>query len=152
GRAPGGEPLDELLAQTSDDLAAAPVVEREQQDDQAAGGHAAERAVTLDEDRVGACAGGGRGRRDSRRAAACDEDVALRDDGQVAGLLPVGRAGAHTAPRTDAASRCFCTLPTAVRGSSGTNAIVCGRLNAASAVRQWARISSLVGRSPSRTT
>ncbi|SRR6266536_2641403 len=145
------EAVDELLAEPADDLAAATVVEREQQDDQPSGRHPAQRPVAFEEDRLRSGPGGCGGGRNAGRAAARDEDVALRDDRYFPGLLAV-RSGAHRVPRKDAASRCFCTFPTAVRGSSATNSILCGRLKAASAPRQCARISSVFGRSPSRTT
>ena len=62
-------------------------------DDEAAGGEAAQVVVALDQQDVGAEAGGGDGRGGSGRAAADDQHVGLGEDGDLAGRLEVGPAG-----------------------------------------------------------
>ena len=126
-------------------VVAAPVVEGQQQDHQPAGGHPAERPVALDQHRVGPLPRRRDGGRDARRAAADDQHVAVVDDRERRARA---RRRSRPSPGTPSSRRstrmCLRTLPTLVRGSCSSNAMISGRLYAASAALQCARSASSV--------
>src|SRR5207249_1243065 len=87
--------LGDLLTEAAHDLPAVAIVEREEENDEPAGREPAERAVPLDQQRIGAAPSRGDGSSAARGAAADDQHFGFGEHGRPPRRLFDGRLRTH---------------------------------------------------------
>ena len=94
-----GQAVHQVLGEPTDNVPTRPVRHAVDPDDEAAGGEAAQVIVALDQQDVGAQAGGSDGRSRPGRTAADDQNVGLGEHRDLAGGLHIGLGGSRAPGR-----------------------------------------------------